>query len=95
MILRKLERGGEKKMAEKPSQQFELNKTDVGQWQRNLIKFVVPLALVYLTSVIATLSVSTNIVEFSDFVPNNIAVGAIALYALNGLYDLLNKFVSK
>lgn len=80
-------------MTEKPSDRFELTRTDVSRWQHNLLKFLVPLALIYITSVIATLSVATNVIEFSDFVPSNVTIGAVALYALNGLYDLLNKFV--
>lgn len=82
-------------MADKQSDRFTLNGTDVDRWVRNLVLFLIPISTIYLTSLLATFTVPTNIVEFSDFIPNEMVKGGIAVYAINGLLDITRKFVSK
>ncbi len=72
------------------STQFSLNKADFVQWGKNLLIFLVPVALIYVLSVIA--SVNTSFVSFASFIPNHVTVGAMTLYILNAVVDLLRKY---
>jgi len=82
-------------MADKPSSRFRLNSADVDRWVHNLKIFLIPVSTIYLTSLLATFTVPTNIVELSDFIPSEMVKGGIAVYAINGLLDITRKFVSK
>lgn len=74
------------------TQKFSLNAADVQRWIANLIVFLAPVALIYLLAVIATINSSG--VSFSAFAPNALTVGAMVLYVLNALIDIIRKFIS-
>ena len=65
---------------------------DVKKWGKNLLIFLAPVALIYVVSV--TGSASGGVFTLSDFVPNSVTIGAMILYALNALTDLLRKFIA-
>jgi len=68
---------------------WKLNVEEVSKWIRNLIIFLIPVILIYLTSVIEIITKSG--VSLASFRPTPLVVGAMALYLLNGAVDLLRK----
>lgn len=79
----------------KTSEKFDLNRTDKRKWLHNARKFLAPLALLYLGSVIAVISQPGHVVSLNDFVPTTMVVGAMVLYLLNTLFDLFTKWASE
>jgi len=75
------------------SQPYSLNKADISKWLYNLLVFLAPVALIYITAVLAIIQIPGHLVSFQDFAPSGVTLGAIALYIVNGIYDLLRKFV--
>lgn len=74
------------------NQKFSLNAADVQRWIANLIVFLAPVALIYLAAVIATINSSG--ISLASFAPNALTVGAMVLYVLNAVVDIIRKFVS-
>lgn len=76
------------------SERFQLTKQDVAKWISNQISYLKPLGvfvgLLYVGFVIPR--VQDNGIQLSDFVPNNAVITSVALYILNGLYDLFSKW---
>lgn len=77
----------------KQSQRFTLNSQDTAKWRKNLLRFLAPVGLIYLSFVVA--QVQSAGFALTDFVPNNFTQGAIVLYCVNGIFDLLRKFVEE
>ena len=75
------------------SEAYSLAAADFQKWGRNLLLFLIPVILIYITFVIAAINDAGGTFSFSDLIPNAITVGAMVLYVLNGLTDLLRKFV--
>lgn len=71
---------------------YTLVLTDVKKWGKNLLIFLAPVALIYLVSV--TNAASGNAFTPADFVPNTVTVGAMILYVLNAVTDIVRKFVN-
>lgn len=63
------------------SPKFSLNSKDINNWKENALKFLVPFLLVFIPAVI-------------QVIPTEWKYGALVLYVLNVLYDLLRKFVA-
>jgi hypothetical protein len=71
---------------------YTLVLTDVKKWGKNLLIFLAPVALIYLVSV--TNAASGSAFTLADFVPNTVTVGAMILYVLNAITDIVRKFVN-
>lgn len=69
---------------------WNLTKQDIQKWFDNQKSFLAPLGILYLGFVIA--EVAKDGVGLGDFIPDNGAVTGMALYVLNGLYDLFKKW---
>lgn len=65
---------------------------DVKQWLKNTAIFFAPVALIYLLFVQANLQDGVSV---TDFVPNALVVGAMTLYVINTLIDLIRKFATQ
>ena len=74
------------------SNKFSLNAQDVQNWLRNLLIFIAPVLLIYVLAVTAIITGHNGVVALSDFVPNAVTVGAMVLYVLNAVVDILRKF---
>lgn len=72
--------------------QARLTKVDWNKWRRNSALFLAPLGVIYVAFV--TTNVNTEGIAWSDFVPNNAVLTALALYVLNTIMDFLRKFDS-
>jgi len=70
-----------------------LNRADVDKWTKNMIVFIAPVALVYLAQITGTISQADNIIELSDFVPSQVTLGAMILYVINSVTDIIKKFL--
>lgn len=70
----------------------ELVKLDVMQWGKNLRKFIAPLGVIYVTSVIGIVSQEAHNISIQDLIPSTFVMGAMSLYILNSLLDLFNKW---
>lgn len=75
------------------SERGKLNKTELKQWLNNARRFLLPLLVIYCGSVATAINLDGF--NFSDFVPNAITQGAMALYVVNTIYDLSNKWLSE
>jgi cell shape-determining protein MreC len=74
------------------SPQYSLTTADLKKWGTNLLIFLAPVVLIYLLSVIAV--VNSAGVSVAAFVPAPATVGAMVLYVLNGIVDLIRKYVA-
>lgn len=73
------------------SERFELSKVDVRKWLWNLVIFLLPVLLVYLAFVQGALQ---DGFDGSDFVPTREVVGAMILFVVNALTDIVRKFLT-
>lgn len=76
------------------SPRFSWNSSDTQAWVRQALKFIVPVALIYLTPILMESSKAGHVPSVSDFMPTGVTLGAIQLYILNRIYDALARFVS-
>lgn len=70
---------------------FELNATNFKKWLHNLKLFLIPVAILYIVTVIGLITTNDNLVKREFFVPSPTMQGSIVLYLLNGLLDFLRK----
>jgi len=70
---------------------YELTRTDRSKWIVNLVVFIAPVAILYLTQVQAGV---VDGVTAGDFIPSQFTFGAMTLYVINTLIDLLKKFMT-
>lgn len=75
------------------SQAGTLNSTDIQNWAKNLLVFLAPVIILYLTSVLAVVQFPGHVVKLVDFIPNSVTVGGIVVYLLNGIIDLFKKLI--
>jgi hypothetical protein len=75
------------------SEAYSLSGVDFQKWTHNLFIFLAPVVLIYLAFVAAAISSANGAFSLSVFVPNSIVIGAMVLYVLNGLTDIIRKFV--
>lgn len=69
---------------------WSVNKADLLKWGHNLLVFLAPLGVMYLVQIYATLQ--KQALTIPDLFPSAATMGAIELYVVNGLLDLLRKF---
>lgn len=74
------------------STRFSLNAADIQNWINNLLLFLAPVFLIYVLAVTALIVGANGVVSLSDFVPSAITIGAMVLYVLNAITDLLRKY---
>lgn len=68
-----------------------LNKTNQKKFVHNVILFLRPVAVLYLVTVIGTISPVNHVITVNDFIPNAFAQGGIVLYFLNAALDYFRK----
>jgi hypothetical protein len=71
------------------SEKYTLNKEDFKKVLNNAVVFLAPLLLIYLGSVISNIG---DGFALTDFIPDNIVIGAMVLYLLNAMTDVLKKY---
>lgn len=76
------------------SKKFDLSQEDLKRSFHWSLVFLAPLALIYLTSVITILSFPGHIFSLQDLFPNPVTAGALALYILDRLYDIVMRFIA-
>ena len=69
-----------------------VNKKDIKRWLNNLLVFVAPVALIYLMQVQGALSQEGHFFTGKDFIPSSFTQGAMVLYTINSLIDIIRKF---
>jgi hypothetical protein len=67
---------------------IKLTQVNRHKWQENAVLFLAPLGIIYLSQVSANLG---DGFEWSDFAITPVMMGAISLYVVNTLLDLLRK----
>ena len=77
---------------QKVSPAGKVNEKDLKRVLRNMVVFLAPLGVVYLMQINATLQNGT--LGFNDLIPTPGTWGAIQLYVINALMDLLRKFTN-
>ncbi len=68
-----------------------LQNVDWSKWSWNMEVFLAPLGIIYVGSVIAMLHANQDIFTLSILVPDPLVQGAMVLYVLNSVLDLLKK----
>lgn len=71
----------------------KVNKQDLERWGVNMLKFLIPMSIIYTGSVIGIVQQDNHIFSLVDFIPTKFTQGAIALYFLNAIQDLARKFL--
>lgn len=69
-----------------------LNKADFLKWGRNLLIFLSPLILVYIGCVINALQQDGGVFSLRVFQITPLVQGALTLYLLNAITDLVKKY---
>lgn len=72
----------------------QITNTQVKDWKRNLLVFLAPVGIMYLVSVVGLMSANNNMFDPRYFIPSAMVQGGIILYVLNGILDILRKFLS-
>jgi len=67
-----------------------LNSQDIKKWFKNILVFLVPVLIIYFGSI--TVGINTSGFSYDLFIPTTLTQGAIVLYVLNALTDLLKKY---
>lgn len=68
-----------------------LSKPQQGKWFHNFLVFLAPLGILYLTTIIGTISQDNHAFSIQDFIPNTFAQGGLVLWVLNSILDYLRK----
>ncbi len=74
----------------KVAPQWKLNAADINAWLLGVRDFLIPLALIYVLQVYA--SVQNGPLGVNDLIPTQITIGALELYILNQILGILRKF---
>jgi hypothetical protein len=77
------------------SPQFKLVSGDFSRWFYNLKVFFAPVALMYLAPILLVVSANPTLINVSMFYPSAEIRGALTLYIINALIDILKKFISE
>jgi hypothetical protein len=72
-----------------------LNKLPLDKWFHNLVVFLAPLAVLYITTAVGTISADKAGFQIKDLIPNAFAMGGLVLYVLNTVQDYLRKLNSQ
>lgn len=76
------------------SKPYSLNKTDFKTALRSALVFLAPLALIYFGQLTGTLQTAEHGISLNDFIPTQFTLGAIVLYVVNRLTDLIRKYIA-
>ncbi len=68
-----------------------LTDTQQNKWKHNLIVFLAPVGIIYLTSLVGVISQTNHVLAVKDIIPNTFTMGGITLYFINGALDYLKK----
>lgn len=74
---------------------FTLDTKSQNKWINNIIVFLAPLGILYLSTVIGTVSTSAVGFRVEQLIPNTFAQGGLVLWVLNALLDYLRKLQAK
>ena len=68
-----------------------LNKVQQHKWFNNLLVFLAPVGVIYLTTVIGAIQSDGHVFTAKDLIPTTFAQGGIVLWFLNSALDYLRK----
>jgi len=71
-----------------PSPAWRLNAADLKKWLTNMLVFLAPVVVIYLTSVLGNVQTGFS---WSAFALNPATQGALVLYVLNAALDFFKK----
>lgn len=71
--------------------QVKLSAPQQGKWFRNLLVFIAPVIVMYLTTIVGVISTDGHVFSLKDFIPTTFAQGGIVLWFLNTALDYLRK----
>lgn len=70
---------------------LKLSTVDTNKFLNNLMVFLAPVGILYLTTVIGIISIPNHLISIKDLIPTQIALGGMILYVLNFCLDYLKK----
>lgn len=70
---------------------LKLDNTQTNKFQKNLLTFLIPLAVLYLGQITATLNVQGNVIDAADFIPSSVTLGGMMYYIMSSLIDYKKK----
>lgn len=68
-----------------------LNKIDQKRWYDNILLFLAPVVIVYVTAVVGVIQANNGAIRVENFIPTSFTLGAMTLYVLNSVLDYLRK----
>ena len=72
-------------------QNLILTKPNQSKFLHNILVFLSPVAVLYLTTVVGVISQEGHVFSFKDLIPTVFAQGGIVLWFLNAALDYLRK----
>ena len=72
-------------------QNLTLTKSNQNKWFHNIVVFLSPVFVLYLTTIVGVISQDNHSFSFTDFIPNTFAQGGIVLWFLNSALDYFRK----
>lgn len=69
----------------------KVNIADIKKWGMNTLIFIAPAVLIYLTQVLGVIQGIDHVIAFTDFIPSNFTLGAIASWFLSTAIDFFRK----
>lgn len=76
-----------------PSRSGTLNSTDIKNWSTNLLIFIAPIVMLYITGVLGIIQLHGHVITLTDFIPNNVSLIGMLVYLLNAVLDLFRKLI--
>lgn len=70
---------------------FTLVESEFKKWLHNMLVFLAPLIILYITSIIGIISQPFHTFILMDLVPNSFAAGGLVLWILNAVLDYFRK----
>ena len=70
---------------------LKLNPTEWDKFLRDVKRFLVPVGILYVTTVSATIGLQGHVVTLRDFIPNQLMIGGILAYLLSQAQNYLTK----
>jgi len=75
----------------------DISRAELKEWQKNLLKFLAPLVILYSTQVVGGLQSEGFVFTYQSIlaaiIPTPFTWGGIVLYIFNGITDFFRKFL--
>ena len=72
----------------------QMNPIDWQKWRHNLLKFTIPVFILYFTQVINIVSAQGHFISWSDFSISQATIGGMTVYVLSSALDFMHQYLN-